>query len=103
MVPLPSVPAFPRIPVEVGDTIAVAGQNYLPGVPTLSNMMGNVNNHNAIEAGHGLKVSERIESAAETARNFYGKIIVFLHRDNKCCHSRLSSHSFASFFVSPKG
>src|SRR5712671_2693886 len=29
--------------LEVGNAIAVAGQNYLPGVPTLRNMMGNIN------------------------------------------------------------
>jgi hypothetical protein len=38
-------------------------------------------------------IPERIESAAAAARNFYEKIIVFLHRERKWCHSRLSPHS----------
>ena len=42
-----------RLPqqLDVGDAIAVAGQNYLPGIPTLRNMMGNINHDNASEAG----------------------------------------------------
>src|SRR5258706_13252705 len=65
----------------------------LPGVPTLSNMMGDVNHDNASEAADGLKLSERIEFTAEAARNFYWKTIVFPHREKKWCHSRLSPHS----------
>jgi len=53
--------------LEVGNAIAVAGQYYLPRVPTLRNMMGNINHDNAGEAGHGLKLSERIAFAAEPA------------------------------------
>jgi hypothetical protein len=80
----------------VGDAIAVAGQNYLPGVPTLSNMMSDVNHDNAGEAGHWLKLSERIAFAAEAARNFCGRIILFPHREKKWCQSRLSPHLTAA-------
>jgi hypothetical protein len=61
--------------------IGVCRQDYLPRVPTLSNMMGDVNHNNASEAGHGLKLSERMEFAAEATRNFYWKIILFPHRE----------------------
>jgi len=63
-----------------------------PRLPTLSNMMGDVNHDNASEAGHGLKLSGRIEFTAEAARNFYGKRMIFPHREKKWCHSRLSPH-----------
>ncbi len=44
--------------LQVSNPIPVVGEYYLPGVPTLGNMMGDVNHDNAGEAGHGLKVSE---------------------------------------------
>ncbi len=44
---------------QMSRTVGVVGQNDLPGVPTLGNMMGDVNHDNAGEAGHGLKASER--------------------------------------------
>jgi len=51
-------------------TITVAGQDDLPGVTALSNMMGNISHDDTGEAGHGLKVSERIAVGADGERNF---------------------------------
>lgn len=51
--------------LQISHTIGVAGQNYLPSVPTLSNMMGDINHDNAGEAGHVLKVSERMGFGTE--------------------------------------
>ena len=45
--------------LEVGDAVGVVGQNDLPGVSALGNMMSNVNHDDASEAGHGQKNSRK--------------------------------------------
>jgi hypothetical protein len=65
--------------LKVGDTVGVVGQNYLPGVPPLRNMMGNVNHDDAREAGHSQKISERTRTWQDSQQ--------FLDRGN-----RLHSH-----------
>jgi hypothetical protein len=45
---------------EISDAVGVVGQNYLSGVATLRNMMGDVDNNDARQAGHEKKVSEMI-------------------------------------------
>jgi hypothetical protein len=45
--------------VQIGSAIIVAGENHLPGVTALSNMMGSISHDHAGETGHGHKISER--------------------------------------------
>ena len=56
---------------EVGDAVSIVGQNNLLGIPSLGNMMGNVNYHDASKAGHYRKISERTRFAAELPRNLW--------------------------------
>jgi len=46
-------------------------------------MMGDINHDNASEAGHGLKLSERIEFTAVAAQYFYGKPMIFPLREKR--------------------
>ena len=48
--------------VNVNDAVGGVGQNYLAGVATLGNMMGNVDDHYARQPRHCMKVSEVIRS-----------------------------------------
>ena len=50
--------------LQIGDTVGVIGQDYLPRVATLRNMMGDVNDHDARQAGHVRKPS-RSEATVE--------------------------------------
>jgi len=45
--------------LEVSAAVRVIGQNYLPGIPPLRNMMGNVSNDDAGQSSHAQKISER--------------------------------------------
>ena len=67
--------------------------------------MGEVNHDNASEAGHGLKLSERIEVTAEAARNFYQnfywRIVAFPHRE-KTMVPLPSAPAFQHWFVDNK-
>jgi hypothetical protein len=47
--------------VEVSDAVGIIGQNDLSGVATLRNMMGNVHDDDARQAGHWKKISEMIQ------------------------------------------
>src|SRR4029077_10693800 len=58
---------------QISHAVAVAGQDYLPGVAALGNMMGNVGHDNASEAGHGRKVSEGTGLVGPALRDFGGK------------------------------
>ena len=44
--------------VEISDAVGIIGQNDLSGVATLRNMMGNVDDHDARQAGHWKKISD---------------------------------------------
>ena len=55
--------------IEVGNAVAVVGQNYLPGVTPLRNMMGNINHNDASEAGHCQKNNRKDRFAAGLPRD----------------------------------
>jgi hypothetical protein len=56
--------------LQISKAVPVAGEYYLPGIPTLGNMVGDVRQNDAGEAGHGLKVSERMGVPSKAGRNF---------------------------------
>jgi hypothetical protein len=67
--------------LQISKAVPVAGEYYLPGISTLGNMVGDVRHNDAGEAGHGLKVSERMGVPSKAGRNFSAEVIVFPHRE----------------------
>src|SRR5947209_12972179 len=50
---------------KIGDTVAVAGNNKLPGVATLRNMMRNIDDDNPSEPAHVSNVSDGVGMTAD--------------------------------------
>lgn len=52
--------------VEISEAVGVAAQNHLPGVSTLRNMMGNVDDYDARQTSHFMKASEMTQLTDNT-------------------------------------
>jgi hypothetical protein len=46
--------------LEVSDVVRFVGQNYLPGITALRNVMGNIDHNDARQSSHCEKISETI-------------------------------------------
>src|ERR1700730_12937442 len=49
--------------LNISEAIHIARENDLSRIPPLRNMMGNVDDHNARQPSHGMKITEIIQSA----------------------------------------
>ena len=55
---------------QVSQPIGIAGENDLPGISSLRNMMGNIHRDNAWESSHSKNVSETGDAPAAQSDNF---------------------------------
>jgi len=53
--------------LQIGAAIRIAGENHLPGIAALRNMMGNVSDNHTGQASHLQKISEITQLVTGTA------------------------------------
>jgi hypothetical protein len=61
---------IPPQKLKIGDAIGIAGENDLPGIPPLRNMMGYADNHDARQPCHSMKITEQTRSADNLCPEF---------------------------------